>query len=75
MIKKDKKDDTWEEVFIIYLDDDDSKKTKVALIQREVGGIIIKITEEGVPFFIPYNRILKTKLRTWKKDDDGNKHI
>jgi len=64
--------DMWEEVFLIYLDDDSTKKTKVALIQKEVGGITIRITEDGTPFFLPYNRILKIKHRTTKEDDNGN---
>ena len=56
----------WEELFIVYKDDDDSVKSRVAFIQKEQAGVNIKITAEGIPFFLPYNRVLKIKPRTQK---------
>lgn len=60
----------FEESWILYYDDDDTKKSKVALISKEMGGVTIKITADGTPFFIPYNRVLKIKPRTPQKEDD-----
>lgn len=48
--------------FIVFLDDDNSIKEKVAMVKKEDGGVTIQI-QDGKPFFIPYGRVLKIKER------------
>lgn len=51
----------YEKKYIIYLDDDNSVKKKVAWIKFENGGVWIKLDERLKPFWIGSARVLKIK--------------
>jgi len=51
----------YEQKYIIYLDDDNSTKKKVAWIRYENNGYWIKVVPRAPPFWINTQRILKIK--------------
>ena len=57
--------------YIIYLDDDNSKKKKVAWIKYENNGYWIKIAPLSAPFWINTQRILKIKEVKKEEVDNG----
>ncbi len=51
----------YEQKYIIYLDDDNSTKKKVAWLKYQNNGYWIKIVPTAPPFWINTQRILKIK--------------
>jgi len=70
-IGEEKKDDIllegYERKFIIYKDDDDTVKNKVAQVKLDTHGVFIKIGDSD-PFWIPYTQVLKIKPYVSKSD-------
>ena len=68
----------YEHKYIIYLDDDNSVKKKVAWIKFENNGYWIKIIPASAPFWINTNRILKIKELKYpelKNSELGDKEV